>query len=266
MGNLSEQANGTRIEVAGMVPAEILKNKDMAQSLKDALSLNVKDENPEQRKARIIRRKLICNTFGISTKNIDEFLKDLDNNILNMSDNPLDNDQYLKSKDDDKKNQAKKNAEKTFSLGISVITSFFPQLKILSFVYNGVKILVDNIKETPFANDGMNGKMELDALKVFAEKVSILNDKIDEKMDEILANKKNMKPKAFAAYKKDLIASIREEMKEYGVEIDISAKENKLEEKTNPAPDTEGKIVDETKPEDKKEDEKSEEQESEPGE
>ena len=55
-------------------------------------------------------------------------------------------------------------------------------------------------------------------------------------------------------------------MKEYGVEIDISAKEEKLKEKTNPAPDSEGKIVDETKPEDKKEDEKSEEQESEPGE
>lgn len=261
MGNLSEKADGSLIEVSGMIPAEVLKNKDMAQALKDALSLNVKDENPEQRKARLIRRDLICSALGVSTKNIDKFLKDLDNNILNMSDNPLDNDQYLNSQDKDKKNQAKKNLDNTLSLGISVISSIFPQLKLISFIYNGVKIAVDNIKDKPFAEDGLNGKMKLDALIVFAEKVSILNEKINEKMDEILENKKSMKPKAFASYKKNLISNIREEMKKYGVEIDI----NEKEENTTPAPESEDQKANNTASTDKKE-EKSEEQESEPGE
>ncbi len=205
-------------EVKSMIPAEI------AKSLREELSLDIKDASPEERQARILRRELICKSLGISAKNIDQFLKDMDNHIEKASENPLDNNPYIDGQNKESKNRKRKTADSAFSFGLSVISSIIPELKIISFVYNGIKILVDSKKDVGFENGEPDSQTKLEALQTFMEKVAILNDKINENIDELLKNKKSMNSKDFNAYKKNLIAKIREDMKTYGVEIDASKK------------------------------------------
>lgn len=236
MGTLNKLK--TPAEVKAIIPAEVQKDKALAETLRAALSLDVKDGSPEERKAKILRRELICKAFGISAKNIDQFLEDLENHIANASDNPLDNDPYIDDQNKSSKAKRKKNAENAFSFGLSVASSIIPGLKIISFVYNGIKILVDGINASSLDSEEPDYQKKINLLKAFMEKVNILNNKLDEKLDEILKNKETMKPKEFASYKNALIASIREEMKTYGVEIDAD-KASKLNDQANTTPDSE---------------------------
>jgi hypothetical protein len=69
----------------------------------------------------------------------------------------------------------------------------------------------------------------MEKLKGFMEKVEALDHILKDRMDDIMQNKKTMKPKEFTQYKKTVIAEIREEMKEHGFEIKV----DEIEEKGN---------------------------------
>ena len=195
MVNIGEFSNGKPVEVTGMITSELLKNKELAETLKQALSLDVKDATPEERQARIVRRNLICKTLGISTKNIDKFLKDLDNHII-------------KSESDDKN---KKKAGKVLLSAISLTSNFIPALKVVEIFINGVKFIIDVTNLIKDFSDQDSAKIE--ALKILMQKVDNLNTFIDKKLKEnpeILNNPND---------RKKLIEELKKELKASGVEI-----------------------------------------------
>ena len=193
-----------KFEVKGMIPAEVIKNKDLAKALKQALSLDVKDGSPEERKARITRRQLICKTLGISAKNIDKILSVLDSYIAQ-------NDSSTSSDDSENPNKTAKDAGNVLASTLSFISNFIPALKVLEIIINGVKLIIDIshlIKDFVDADSA-----NLEVIKILMEKVDILNKFIDKKLKEnpeILNNPKE---------KKKLLEELKKELKASGVEI-----------------------------------------------
>lgn len=215
MPNLENQANkeGGTVEVKGMISAELLGNKETATALINSLSLEPKDETEEERKSRIIRRKLICDTFGISPKNVDQFLKDLKKYVVEF-DSATSKTNYKDILDDEKKN----NLFKVLGGTLSFASNFIPELKIVELIFKGFKVIIDLSKSNK--DFSKVSSIKLEALKIFMDKVNILNNILDKELSEIEKNKETMNKKDFSAYKKQKIKSLKDAVeREYDVKI-----------------------------------------------
>ena len=236
-----------KTSVQGMVPAEVVaaaaKEKDPAVALYESLSIKVKPENEtaEQRKSRIMRRQLICGAFGISADELDAFLEE-NKNFQNDGAAPSQSDADILR---DSRNVAagqqgairgnKRGRKEAFiGLGIAVVAAFFPEIAVITLVYTAGKTLLSDYfagkaQVGNVADGNEKNRNYMEKLKGFMEKVEALDHILKDRMDDIMQNKKTMKPKEFTQYKKTVIAEIREEMKEHGFEIKV----DEIEEKGN---------------------------------
>lgn len=272
MGHLEDLAKkqGGSLEVEAVVPenvvADALKDKNIAEQLYESLSIKVKPENetPEQRKSRIMRRQLIANTFGLSVKELEGYLKDYvkikstsENEQPNEIDALRDSKGTLDAQDGSIKGNAINAVTSTAAAGAAVAGLINPALApigvIVTVVTAGITLYrTAKGKGNTLADKNEKSASYFEKLVPLMEKITVLNEIITNKIDAILENKNKLKPKAFAEYKKSVINELREEMAKHGVEIKVEYIDEQQKE--------------EPKNETKQPESESEEQQTEPGE
>lgn len=214
--NINSTSKVTAIVSANALNGEITNESlvEIAKSLLKDLSLDNKNQSPEQRETIILRRKLLCNALGISAKTEDQFLRDLQSFIA--SNGQTEKPNYLAILE--RENNAK--IDKGVSTTLNVASKIIPELNVVKIAYSGLKFVISGMQ-----NEKSNSAEEIvktEALKIFMEKFATLNSILDKEIAEISENKKTMNPKEFSAYKKKKIAEIREKMeKAYNIKIGV---------------------------------------------
>ncbi|MBE5755765.1 MAG: hypothetical protein E7341_03735 [Clostridiales bacterium] len=268
-----------KTSVKGMIPAEVVaaaaKEENPAVALYNSLSLKVKpkDETPEQRKAKIMRRQLICGAFGISAAELDTFLEE-NKNVQAEGGAPSQSDaDILRDRRDVSRGQhgairgnVRGRIGAIFDVTKDVIDLFFPLSKLIKIVIVTGKFVTGQYfsgkaQRGNIADGTEKDRAYIECLKEFMEKVDVLNQILADEMEEVLRNKKTMKKKEFTEYKKSVIERIRNKMKEHGLEIKVNdLEENAVTNETDePAQTTEEPQEENPEPEEtEKEEERKE--------
>lgn len=239
-----------KVEVKAVVPAEVVasvtsgKGEAAATALYNSLSINVKPEGEtkEQRQARIMRRRLICQAFNISAPDLDNFLADYKK--YQGNEQPSQNEaDILRDKRDVSRgqqgevragNRALRDSVVNTASKIATAVSFAvsPWLTIvLAVVGLGFDIYRNRKAQVGKIADGTEKDRDyIEALNVFMDKIEKFNQILDSEMEEIMSKKKTMKAKEFTAYFKTKMLELRDKMKAQGIEVTITTQENEAEE------------------------------------
>ena len=164
-------------------------------------------------------RNLICNALGISTKTTDQFLGDLKKYVIEEPNSASPN--YPALINNIKNDKVKEGVDKV----LDVASEFIPPIKIVKLVYSGLKIIINGTKDNQ--NPTTEDIAKSEAVKVFMEKVAILNNELDKEIAIFSENKKTMSKSEFSKFKKERISELRKKMEQqHNVKMSVEDQEN----------------------------------------
>ena len=214
MGNLKKTSSVTALVSAETINANLKgkSSKELAEILLKELSLDVKDCTPEQREAKILRRKLICETLGISVKTTDQFLNDLKKYIIDETEKPTQDYPSILKKENSE------NIQETVGKAIEVASKFIPELNIVKVIYAGLQVIINGVQD--HKDNSHRDAEKIEALKVFMKKVATLNSELDSEIITLTEHKKTMTTKEFSKFKKERLLEIRKRLEsKHGVKL-----------------------------------------------